>query len=472
MKKFLIGILLFSMFLIKFPVGIINVANAASPGSVVINEVTWMGTVASSTEEWIELYNTTSSDIDLTGWTIDDDNGADIYTITSGTILAGDYFLIEDSVINLSLGNTGDSLVLKDDLAQTIDTVNSTGGAWFAGDNTNKYTMERVDPNMDGDDSANWADSTVVEGTPGAVNSVFAGAPADPEVLIEDLTVNPVEGDSFNLTVSIASVTDAFSYGFDIIYDPAILAYTGSTEGTFLNESGTVQTSFNEGLENGTQGKAVIGNSRLTSPATGVSGSGDLFTLNFDAIASGSTSISFDTASFVSDTTGDITVTMDSDTVTIDPQTIDPATNLTITEGANRYELTLNWDAPVSGADSYQIFRRDQAGTFTEIANIAATSYTDSNNLIPTHNYEYQVITVKGSLESTPASANSADSRGIKGDNNRSDRVDGRDLNNLALHYTQTLSDPDFDALIDTTYDGQIDGSDLIDIGANWAITY
>ena len=207
-------------------------------------------------------------------------------------------------------------------------------------------------------------------------------------------------------------------------------------------------------------------------PRTGVNGSGNLFTLNFDAIATGSTTIAFDPTSFVSGTTGDITATLDSDTITIDPQVVDPVQNLSINEGANRYELTLNWDAPATGADSFRILRRDQAGTFTEIANIASTSYTDANNLIPTQVYEYQVIAVKGSLESSPAQGQSADSRGIKGDNNRSDRVDGRDLNNLALHYTQTLADPDFDALIDTTYDGIIDGSDLIDIGANWATTY
>lgn len=430
-----------------------------------------MGSTTSTTDEWIELYNTTGSDIDLSGWTIVDD-GIETYTITSGTISAGGFFLIEDSVIPISLGNTGDSLILKDDLAQVIDTVNSTGGMWFAGDNTNKYTMERIDPSLDGDDSANWADSLVVEGTPSAVNSVFSGAPSDPSVLIEDLAVNPVEGDSFSITVSIANATDVLSYGFDITYDPSILAYTGATEDSFLNESGSVPTAFNEGLENDIQGKIVIGNSRLTVPPTGVDGSGDLFTLNFDAIATGTTTIDFDTTSFISTTTGDLTTTFDTSDITIDPQTIDPVQNLSINEGSNRYELTLNWDAPATGADSFRILRRDQAGTFTEIANITTTSYTDANNLIPTQVYEYRVITVKGSLESTPAIAQSADSRGIKGDNNRSDRVDGRDLNNLALHYTQTLSDPDFDALIDTTYDGIIDGSDLIDIGANWALRY
>ncbi len=430
MKKFLIGILLFSLFVIRFPLGIINVANAAAPGSIVINEVAWMGTTASTTDEWIELYNTTGTDIDLSGWTIVDD-GTETYTITSGTILAGGYFLIEDAVIPISLSNTGDSLILKDDLNQTIDTVNSTGGMWFAGDNTNKFTMERIDPLADGDDSANWADSLVVDGTPGAVNSVFSGAPAATEILIQDLTVNPVEGDSLTLNVSIANATDVLSYGLDIIYDPSVLAYTGATEDSFLSESGSVPTAFNEGLENGIQGKIVIGNSRIIAPPTGVNGSGNLFTLNFDAIATGSTTIAFDPTSFVSGTTGDITATLDSDTITIDPQVVDPVQNLSINEGTNRYELTLNWDAPATGADSFRILRRDQAGTFTEIANIASTSYTDANNLIPTQVYEYQVIAVKGSLESSPSQGQSADSRGIKGDNNRSDRVDGRDLNNL-----------------------------------------
>ena len=64
------------------------------------------------------------------------------------------------------------------------------------------------------------------------------------------------------------------------------------------------------------------------------------------------------------------------------------------------------------------------------------------------------------------------DARGLKGDNNRSDRLDGRDLERLAQHYTEDSTSQNFDALIDTTYDGQIDGSDLIDIGFNFGKTY
>ena len=38
--------------------------------SIVINEVAWAGTAASSADEWIELKNNTSTDIDMSGWTL------------------------------------------------------------------------------------------------------------------------------------------------------------------------------------------------------------------------------------------------------------------------------------------------------------------------------------------------------------------------------------------------------------------
>ncbi|RLC79600.1 MAG: hypothetical protein DRJ03_23240, partial [Chloroflexi bacterium] len=45
-------------------------ATTANAGDVVINEVAWMGTAANSSDEWIELYNTTGSSIDIGNWSI------------------------------------------------------------------------------------------------------------------------------------------------------------------------------------------------------------------------------------------------------------------------------------------------------------------------------------------------------------------------------------------------------------------
>ena len=49
-------------------------AASASAGDVVINEVAWMGTVDSTSDEWIEFYNTTDAAIDIANWSI---QGAD-----------------------------------------------------------------------------------------------------------------------------------------------------------------------------------------------------------------------------------------------------------------------------------------------------------------------------------------------------------------------------------------------------------
>lgn len=41
-----------------------------APGDVVINEVAWMGTAADYRDEWIELYNNSQENIDLSGWSL------------------------------------------------------------------------------------------------------------------------------------------------------------------------------------------------------------------------------------------------------------------------------------------------------------------------------------------------------------------------------------------------------------------
>ena len=72
------------------------------PLSVVINEVAWGGTAASSSDEWMELYNPSLSDIDLSNWKIVRKSISlpvtTIATITipvGKTILAHGYFLLE-----------------------------------------------------------------------------------------------------------------------------------------------------------------------------------------------------------------------------------------------------------------------------------------------------------------------------------------------------------------------------------------
>ena len=53
--------------LFLFTGGLLAFAVSAQ-ASVVINEIAWMGTAASSNDEWIELYNTDTVPVELDGW--------------------------------------------------------------------------------------------------------------------------------------------------------------------------------------------------------------------------------------------------------------------------------------------------------------------------------------------------------------------------------------------------------------------
>jgi hypothetical protein len=65
--------------------------------SVIINEIAWMGTIASDADEWIELYNPGTSEINITGWKliVTSSNTSSSFTINlNGTISSGGYFFL------------------------------------------------------------------------------------------------------------------------------------------------------------------------------------------------------------------------------------------------------------------------------------------------------------------------------------------------------------------------------------------
>lgn len=164
MKKIL-AFIAFASFFIS-----INGANAA-PQDIIINEIAWMGTAESADNEWLELLNKTSADIDLTGWILSAQDGAPVKTL-SGTIKAGGFFILErtgdntlpniaaDLIYTGALSNGGETLILKDQNGNEIDRIEASAG-WSAGDNTTKQTMQRTADN-------GWI---TADPTPKAINS-------------------------------------------------------------------------------------------------------------------------------------------------------------------------------------------------------------------------------------------------------------------------------------------------------------
>ena len=181
------------------------------PLSVVINEIAWMGTNASHNHEWIELYNATTTSIDLTGWKLIWKNGSttihfgveenQTQEIATSTIGANSFYLLQrtsnDTVSNIeadliyttALRDEGEKLVLYNSDDVIVDIVDASAG-WevFGGQKENRISMERIDSAKAGSDPTNWASNNLItrnglsaekdgikykiNGTPGAENSV------------------------------------------------------------------------------------------------------------------------------------------------------------------------------------------------------------------------------------------------------------------------------------------------------------
>lgn len=153
-------------------------------GSVVINELMWMGSSTNTDDEWIELRNMTGNPIDLSNWQITSLVGTSntetlMLTIPSGkTISANGYFLIshfnkDTSVINVEPDLVDTHVVLRNsdlqiklykgiwtNLANLIDTADDGSGSPLAGNNTTKKSMERNDSPGNGTNVSNWHTAT------------------------------------------------------------------------------------------------------------------------------------------------------------------------------------------------------------------------------------------------------------------------------------------------------------------------
>ena len=209
--------------------------------TVVINEIAWMGTIAGSSHEWIELYNNTENTVNLENWRLAESGGsADIISL-SGSIPSRGFYLIErlndNTISNVSadlygswggsgLGNSGENIVLINSSGNIIDQVNCISG-WFGGTATGEYrSMERTDPLLPGYWPVSWStcsgsactfawasDGGNLYGTPKAVNSVFN--PQD-YLLAEHYNIpekNIYRGSS-NITIFAFSAFSTFTSGY------------------------------------------------------------------------------------------------------------------------------------------------------------------------------------------------------------------------------------------------------------------
>ncbi len=146
---------------------------------LIINEIAWMGGATSTNDEWIELKNISSTEIDLSGWQLfdkDEQIKINLSVLANPKIVPGGFILLErtndDSVPNIAanliyvgaLSNTDEGLRLFDSQCVLADEAGASPD-WLAGNNADKRTMERDNSGF------GWHTSNSPGGTPKQTNS-------------------------------------------------------------------------------------------------------------------------------------------------------------------------------------------------------------------------------------------------------------------------------------------------------------
>ncbi len=144
------------------------------PIRVVINE--FMPAPTTGEDEWIELYNTSSYAVELTGWTLADGTGKSVAAL-SGLLQPSGFKTVE--LRSARLNNSGDLVILRDDQKREVDAV--TYGEWEQNESAapnadDGQSVARITDGMDTNrDHSDFA--VTITPTPGMSNKITAPTP-------------------------------------------------------------------------------------------------------------------------------------------------------------------------------------------------------------------------------------------------------------------------------------------------------
>lgn len=190
---------------------------------VVINEINYNSADDFDTEDWVELYNNTDSNIDLGGWYLSDSEDDHKYTFEEGTVLESGGFLVltrdnakfsalfpgvNNYVGDLDFGfaGSGELIRLFNDSDEIVDQVTySDDPPWPTEADGEGATLSLTHPRLDNSVAGNWAASSG-HGTPGAENSdvLVSNEDEDPEEVVEGFELYQNYPNPFNPTTTIS----------------------------------------------------------------------------------------------------------------------------------------------------------------------------------------------------------------------------------------------------------------------------
>ena len=233
---------------------------------VIVNEI--MYSPVTGEPEWVELFNRTSSSINLKKWEIKD-AASSVAIINNDVFIPANSFIVltEDSsilnfydvpseiiMLNLpALNNTGDAVVIRDSLGVLIDSLFYLP-VW--GGSEEGRSLERISANNPSTDSTNWGTSiSTFKATPGSINSLTK---KDSDIAAADILFIPefpLEGDTVTISTKIKNVgNNASDFSIQLFEDtnldslPDILLTT--VQNLFLAPDDSSIFSLNYSIEN------------------------------------------------------------------------------------------------------------------------------------------------------------------------------------------------------------------------------
>ena len=205
---------------------------------IVINEINYHSSDDFDTGDWVELYNNSNQDIDISQWKFMDSDDSHIFTISDDVVIeSGGYLVLcQDSSdfaqffpnvenyigeIDLGVSNGGELLRLMDNDEGIVDYVTYDDSApWPLEPDGEGMTLELLNPSLNNNDAETWVSSGVELGTPGQQNSSYDALSNDIDEIIPSVfALHQNYPNPFNPTTSIEYDLPNDSYTVVTVFD-------------------------------------------------------------------------------------------------------------------------------------------------------------------------------------------------------------------------------------------------------------
>jgi len=194
----------------------------------------------------------------------------------------------------------------------------------------------------------------------GVLGTVLATLLQAATVSISPSSESVSAGSLFSLSVGVTDVGDLYSYQFDLAFDPGVLSAVDITEGAFLTGGGP--TFFIPGTIDNLAGTISFTGNVLLGAVPGVSGDGTLTTVQFLALAPGTSPIALSNI-----------ILLDSNLVDIPASVVDDSVGVNAIPEPSSIALTLFGIGAIGGLSAFKRKNpREDASTRSSTAKFRA----------------------------------------------------------------------------------------------------